>query len=389
MSDHLVQAILCDRRIAYAITDRQCKVIAVHYCSPALQIWMQDWIGRALAEVVPEWLGSESVLADVLSGATSRVRLSRVNRELPDGRTAYLTLTVLPHLDDAGQISGLIHVVEDETAIGEIEQRLTQQRNELRLLQEELRQKNLALEAANAELRRLDQLKSTFVSIAAHELRTPLASISGYVEMLLDGDAGPLTDLQREYLRIVEGGARRLTRISRDLSDLTRIETGRLEVRRQPTDLGRLTEMVAAEHCPQLEERDQRLTLRVASGLPLTLCDPERAAQVIGNLLSNAGKYSPPGAAITLSAGLAAEAGFVQISVADEGVGIAEEDQPYVFDPFYRARNVVEVGASGTGLGLYIARSLVKLQGGRLWFVSTPGKGSTFFATFPVAAAAG
>ncbi len=384
MTDHLARSLLCYRDIAYAITDRQLTVIAVHHCSPASQTWMQDWVGRSLVEAAPEWAGSEDLLAEVLAGAAPRAQLPRVNRELPDGRTAYLTLTVLPDRDEAGRVGGLIHIIEDETAIGEIEQRLTQQRNELRLLQEELRQKNLALEAANAELRRLDRLKSTFVSIAAHELRTPLASISGYVEMLLDGDVGALSDAQREYLRIVEESARRLMRITGDLLDLTRIEAGRLEAHPQPTDLVGLAEAVVAEQRPQLTGRGQQLTLAVASGLPPALCDPARTAQVIGNLLSNAGKYSPAGAVIALSVGPAAEAGFLQVSVADEGIGIAVEDQPYVFNPFYRASNVAETSAAGAGLGLYIARALAELQGGRLWFESTPGKGSTFFVTLPV-----
>lgn len=385
MSQRVAQTILHDRRIAYAITDRQLNIIEVSGAGNGLQLWLKSWIGRPLIEVVPELVGNEEALADVLTGELPRFQLSYINRDLPGGKTAYLTMIDLPHTDETGRITGLIHVIQDVTEVGNLEQRLTQQRNELRLLRDALNQQNMALEAANAELRRLDHVKSVFVSIAAHELRTPLASISGYVEMLLDGDAGPLTDRQRQYLRIVEGGAQRLLQITRDLLDLTRIEVGRLEVILKPANLVELVENVVAEQTPQLEARTQQVSLRVPTGLPLVLCDPARAAQVVGNLLNNASKYSPIGSAITVEVKRAHEEGFLEVTVADEGIGIAHEDRHQIFDPFFRARNAGKTGSSGVGLGLYIARALAELQGGRLWFESTPGQGSTFHVTFPIA----
>lgn len=386
MPHRVVQSILHDRRIAYAITDRDLHVIEVSGGSNGLQTWLTSWLGRSLTDVVPELIGSEEALADILTGELPRLQTPWINRDLPGDAAAYITMVDLPHLDDAGRIAGIIHVIQDVTEVGQLEQRLTQQRNNLRLLQEELHQQNLRLEAANAELRRLDDVKSAFVSIAAHELRTPLASISGYLEMLLDGDAGPLTIRQSEYLHILEGSAQRLLRITRDLLDLTRIEAGRLEMVLYPTDMVRLVETVIAEQALQLEAKAQHLCLRAPVSLPLALCDRARAAQVVGNLLSNASKYSPPGATITLEVALArGESGFLDISVADEGIGIAEEDRSHLFDPFFRARNATKTGASGAGLGLYIAHSLVELHGGRLWFDSLPGKGSTFHATFPIA----
>jgi signal transduction histidine kinase len=153
----------------------------------------------------------------------------------------------------------------------------------------------------------------------------------------------------------------------------------------QPTDLLALVEAVAAEFRPQLEAKAQHLTLRAPPGLPPALCDETRAAQIISNLLSNASKYTPQGGLITVSMAPAEEKGFLQISVADNGVGIPAEDQPKLFDRFIRARNAILTGSSGAGLGLYITRSLVELHGGRIWFVSEPGKGSTFHVTFPIA----
>lgn len=385
MTQRVAQTILHDRRIAYAITDRDLNVIEVSGASNGLQTWLKSWMGRPLTEVVPELVGNEEVLADLLTGELPRFQLSYINRDLPGGKTAYLTMIDLPHVDESGRITGLIHVVQDVTELGQLEQRLTQQRNELRLLRDELHRQNLTLEAANAELQRLDQVKSVFVSIAAHELRTPLASISGYVEMLLDGDAGPLTDRQREYLRIIESSARRLLRITRDLLDLTRIEMGRLEVTLKRTNLIELVEEVVAEQALQLEARAQHLSLRAPTGLPHALCDPTRAGQVVGNLLSNASKYSPAGSTITVEVKRATEDGFLEVAVTDEGIGIAEEERQRIFDPFFRARNAGRTGSGGIGLGLYIARALTELQGGRLWFESAPAQGSTFHVTFPIA----
>ncbi len=385
MPHQIIQSILHDRRIAYAITDRDLNIIEVSGGSESLQTWLNNWLGRPLTDMVPELIGGEEALAEVLAGKQQRYQIPWVNRELPGDTTAYLTMIDLPHLDDSGQIVGLIHVIQDVTDVGRLEQHLMQQRNGLRLLQEELHLQNLKLEAANVELRRLDEVKSVFVSIAAHELRTPLASISGYVEMLLDGDAGPLTDKQNAYLHILEGSAQRLLGITKDLLDLTRLEAGRLELILKPTDLVQLVECVAAEQAPQLEAKAQRLVLRTPPVL-FALCDAVRTAQVIGNLLSNASKYSPSGGAITIEVGPANEPGFLALSVTDEGMGIAEENHQRLFSPFFRTPDAVQK-ATGIGLGLYIAHSLVELHGGRLWFDSTPGQGSTFYATFPIATA--
>lgn len=388
MSQRIAQTILYDRRIAYAITDRDLNVIEVSGASNGLQTWLKSWMGRPLTEVVPELIGNEEVLADLLTGELSRFQLPYINRDLPGGKTAYLTMIDLPHVDESGRITGLIHVLQDITELGELEQRLTQQRNELRLLRDELHRQNLALAAANAELQRLNKIKSIFVSIAAHELRTPLASISGYIEMLLDGDAGPLTARQREYLCIAENSARRLLQITRDLLDLTRIEIGRMEVILKPANLVALVEEVIAEQVPQLEARAQQLSLRAPTGLPPALCDPTRAVQMIGNLLSNASKYSPAGSTITVEVKKASEDGFLEVAVTDEGIGIADEDRKQIFDPFFRAHNVGRTGSGGIGLGLSIARALAELQGGHLWFESALGQGSTFHVTLPIASGA-
>ena len=385
MDPTVAQFILQDRKIAYAITDRNLNVVEVSGTADIFRNDHKASLGRSLLDLVPELVGSEPVLADILAGELPRFELAWVNRETAEGQTVYLTMVDLPYRDRTGRIIGLIHLVEDVTETGTLQQRLAQHRNELRLLRDQLGRQNLELAAANTELRRLDELKSTFVSVAAHELRTPLASTSGFVEMLLDEELGPLTDDQREYLEIVQGSARRLLTISNNLLDATRIEAGWIELVLQPTNLPALVETVAAEFRPCLEAKAQRLTLRAPPGLPLALCDETRAAQIIGNLLSNASKYTPQGGLITVSLAPAEEDGFLEISVADNGIGIPAEDQARLFCRFFRAESAYLIEANGAGLGLYITRSLVELHGGRIWFESEPGKGSTFHVTFPIA----
>ena len=379
------QAILQDRKIAYAVTDRNLTVIEVSGAASILHNWSESWLGHPLLELVPELMGSEQALADILADELSRLQIPLVNRDPQnDGRTTYLTLVDLPCRDATGQITGLIHLIQDITEIGCLEQRLMQQRNELRLLQDELSRQNLQLAAANTELRRLDELKSAFVSIAAHELRTPLTSIVGYLEMLLDGDAGALNPKQTEYLGTVEASAARLLNIAHDLLDMTRIEAGHLELVLQPVDLLALANAVIAELSPQLAARTQPLELRAAESLPWVLCDPLRVAQIMGNLVNNASKYSPSGSLISLNLAVSDEPGFMQVSVADRGVGIPDDERAKIFDPFFRASTASLMNANGSGLGLSIARALVELHGGHIWFESAPGTGTIFQFTLPL-----
>jgi len=272
-----------------------------------------------------------------------------------------------------------------DAAIAQLEQQLAQRHNELRLLQDKLARQNQELAAANVELKHLSELKSVFVSIAAHELRTPLTPIHGYVEMLLQEDLGPLTGEQRRSLETVRRSVNHLISITHELLDVSRIEAGHVELTLKPTDLRSLVEMVAAEFQPQLDAKSQSLILSINSTLPMALCDEGRAGQIIGNLVSNASKYSLPGSTVTIRLSRASEEGFLVVSVIDQGMGISAQDQERLFDQFFRTTSTNSAGIGGVGLGLYITRSLVELHGGRIWLESEPGKGSSFHVAFPTA----
>jgi signal transduction histidine kinase len=203
--------------------------------------------------------------------------------------------------------------------------------------------------------------------------------------MFLDEDFGPLLDEQREYLSVVLDAGQRLLDITNDLLDVTRIEAGRLDLVLVPLDLAALVGRVVAEYRPQQASKSQQLDLYLAPGLPAALCDEVRTAQVVANLVSNALKYTPEGGRIKVRVEPAPDEGFLMVSVADTGMGISAEDQPKLFSRFYRTTGARMSGAGGTGLGLYVTRSLVELQGGRIWLESEVGRGSTFYTTFAIA----
>jgi signal transduction histidine kinase len=195
----------------------------------------------------------------------------------------------------------------------------------------------------------------------------------------------PLTDNQRKCLEIIQQSAQHLQTITEKFFDAARIDAGQVGLTLNPTDLATLLKTVVAEFRPQLESKVQHLALRAQPGLPPALCDEIRTAQIINNLLSNAHKYTPQGGHLTLDLAPAAEAGFLRVSVADNGMGIASGDQVKLFNPFFRAERANLTEPNGTGLGLYIARALVELHHGRLWFESKLGQGSTFYVTLPIA----
>lgn len=382
MEIDLLQAVLERRRIAFLLTDRALMVIKIEG-QVALLPPNGSAVGQRLLDLVPELVGSEDILAHILAGEASHHDIPWANRETLEGEALYFTLRTLPWRDAQGHIIGLIQIIEDLTEEGRLQQSLVQQRNELRLLREQLARQNLALEAANAELRGLAEAKSAFVSTVAHELRGPLTSIGGYLDLLLDEAYGPLLPDQRHRLGMVRASAARMTRIVGDLLDLTRIDLGRMELLLRPTEVMDILSSVVEEYQAELAAKGQHLEIRIAEGLPQAMVDRTRAGQIIVNLLGNASKYSPPNTKITITAEPAQEDGFIRLSVTDQGVGIEAQDQARLFERFHRLSHGIALNPSGVGLGLAIVKSLVELHGGRVWVESQPGRGSTFHVLLP------
>lgn len=230
--------------------------------------------------------------------------------------------------------------------------------------------------------RAVDRIKSEFVALVSHELRTPLTSIKGYVDLLIAGDVGELDAEQQEFLGIVSSNADRLVALISNLLDISRIESGNVEITRLPINLSRLVAESAVSFRPQIEQKQQRLTLDVAAGPPPVSGDADRVVQILTNLISNANKYTPAGGEITVSAHLDGQQ--VHLAVRDTGIGMSTEEQGQLFTRFFRGKGRVAQEAGGTGLGLVIVRSIVELHGGELHVMSAPGQGTTFSFTLPV-----
>ncbi|HEX4011333.1 MAG TPA: ATP-binding protein [Solirubrobacteraceae bacterium] len=230
----------------------------------------------------------------------------------------------------------------------------------------------------------LEQAKSEFVATASHELRSPLTSIKGFVE-LLERSPGEMTARQREFVDIIARSTDRLVELVNDLLDVARIEADHVAIARRPIDIGVAVRELAELMGPRIDAKQQQLTVSVAPTLPLALADPERIRQVIGNLLTNAHLYTPEGGRIHV--GVEADRAWVKIVVADSGIGMTAAEAGRAFDRFYRARSGSEM-TPGTGLGLSIVKSLVDLHHGEIEVSSEPGRGTTFVVRVPAAVAA-
>ena len=287
------------------------------------------------------------------------------------------TRTGLPH--GSGELNQLAAAFDEMAA--SLEKHELQQR-----LEEDLRRHNEALEEENRRVREVNQLKSEFVSLVSHELRTPLTAITGYLDLLLEDQSGQAAK-SPEILSIVKRNTDRLVKLLDDLLDLSRIESGKFELNLTAVDVMALIAEVVSLLRPQIEAKDQQLTVDPAETLPLVRGDADRIRRILINLLSNAHKYTPPAGHIWVTAHRLQ--GWVQIDVRDNGIGFSLEEQAHLFDKFFRAQQPATQEVGGTGLGLPITRLLVELHGGRISVVSAPGQGSTFSFTLPVAHAIG
>ncbi len=228
-----------------------------------------------------------------------------------------------------------------------------------------------------------ERVKNEFISTVSHELRTPMTSIKGYTDLLFMQAAGPITDGQRKFLTVIKSNADRLATLVNDLLDISRIETGRIRLDRQPNHVAQVVQDVVAALSKQAEEKNLTISVKMKAALPPVYADRDRLTQILTNLLDNACRYTQADGKITISARRAADK--VQIDVADTGIGISPQDQEKVFERFYRADHPVVQETGGTGLGLSIVKSFVELHGGTLWLKSELGKGSTFSFTMPIA----
>lgn len=243
--------------------------------------------------------------------------------------------------------------------------------------------RDLELSRANERLRELDRMKTDFVTIAAHQLRTPMSGIRWTVSMLLNGDLGPLTPDQKSFLEKAYQSTARMISLLNDLLLVDQIESGKMEYAPVPTSALIVCEEVVTELRSLAEMRALNFKcIHEKSEYPMMLVDPKQIHAVFQNLLENAIKYTKPGGTVSIEI-REDEPNTLLFVISDTGIGIPKEGQQQLFTRFYRAENALREQTDGSGLGLFIAKSIVEKYKGKIWVESVEGKGSTFYVRLP------
>lgn len=348
-------------------------------------------VGKHFTILVPADRREELELINAQLQEKDIVRDWITQRVTRDGRLITVDLTRTLLRDEKGAVLGSSAILRDVTEREQnahqiremnrqLELQVAQRTRELAESNRELRRRQNELENANTELMQLDGLKSEFVSLVSHELRAPLANISGSLELLLS-DANNLNAHQRELLTLAGEQVARLARLVRGILNVSRIESGQTLLHRQAFDIGAIIERM----CSQWQFCDNEHTYRadVGDNLPSVWADRDRIEEVLTNLFENAYKYSDTDTEIRVSA--APHHNEMIIAVRDHGKGIEPQALERIFDKFYRVETDDARKTYGYGLGLYISIKLVEAMDGKLWAESEPNRGSTFYFSLPLA----
>lgn len=342
------------------------------YASPSWSTQLgwapETLVGRSLSDLVhPEdWDDVDAgVTADRLLGATTTEFVARLRAV--DGAYRWFEARGRLLRDERGR------VVERQVALRDVSAR---QRAEAELVDSLEREREMV-----QRLRAASETRSNIVSGVSHELRTPLTNVLGYVEMLAEGDAGPLSVEQQRMLHVVERNTRRLLSLIEDLLTMSQIESGRLNLEAAVTAIDAVLDAAAQSVALAMTGRDLQLEVEPGPGDATVHGDPEQLERVFVNLLTNAVKFTPDGGRIRAWA--CRQQDEVVVTVADTGLGIPFDEQPRLFERFFRSSIAHEKAIQGTGLGLAIAKGIVEHHGGRIALTSEPGRGTEVTVRLP------
>jgi signal transduction histidine kinase len=277
----------------------------------------------------------------------------------------------------------MLSQVSDELVIA-IQNALSMQ--EIRDLNAHLQQRISAatseLRRTNARLRRLDEAKDEFISMASHQLRTPLTSVKGYLSMVLDGDIGKISASQRRVLEEAFTSSERMVHLIHDFLNVSRLQTGKFTLELEQTDLANLVQEEIDNLQRVAKSRDMKIMYKTEMKSVPLLLDDTKIRQVVINYIDNAIYYSKPDTSISVD--LTEEKGDIVLRVTDTGIGVPPSEQAGIFDKFFRASNARKQRPDGTGVGLYLAKKVITSHGGGVFFVSKEGQGSTFGFRLPL-----
>lgn len=243
-------------------------------------------------------------------------------------------------------------------------------------LQNRINDATSKLKRSNEKLKEMDGTKDEFISMASHQLRTPLTSVKGYLSMVLDGDVGEISPAQEDMLKQAYISSQRMVYLIADLLNVSRLKTGKFIIDKSPTNLAEMVESEIAQLTEVAKGRKLTLTFNKPDDFPVLELDETKTRQVIMNFVDNAIYYTPSGGKIKVE--LRADRSSVYFMVKDNGLGVPKDEQSHLFSKFYRAKNAQTARPDGTGLGLFMAKKVITEQGGTILFESTEGKGSTF-----------
>ncbi len=352
----LNEAILESIGDGLVVVDKEGKITYVNQAFEKMVGWTsKEVLGKLVVEVVPREsekgevvLFNERILTKVLSGEVVIADLINPFYYIRKDKSRFPASSIVNPILLEKKIIGVVETFRDITKEKEI-----------------------------------DKAKTEFVSLASHQLRTPLSTISWYTEMLLAGDAGKLNVEQTRYLDEVYKGNQRMISLVNALLSVSRMDLGTFVLEPELTDVVLLVHNVVVEQKPQIDRKNIKFFSKFEKNIPLIQVDPKLLSMVVQNLLSNSVKYTPEKGKIEISLTLDSKKKMLLFKVSDNGYGIPRNQQDKIFTKLFRADNVRGKDTEGTGLGLYIVKAIIDNSGGKVWFESKEDKGTTFYVTLP------
>lgn len=351
------EAILTSIGDGLVMVDKEGKIIYINKSFEEMLGWKaQEVIDRSMLEIIPREdkggirvLFKESILTQVLSGEKFIADLANPFYYIRKDKSRFPVSSIVTPVVLNGKIVGAVETFRDITKEKDI-----------------------------------DKAKTEFVSLASHQLRTPLTDISWHTEMILKGDLGEVAPEQKKYLEAIYQGNRRMIELVNTILDVSRLELGTFKVTPSPTDVTLLAQGVLDEQKSKIERRKIVIVENFSKDVPIFITDPKLLRTIFQNLIANSVEYTPEGGKIELSISLNKERDIIEIKVSDTGYGIPKSQQDKIFTKFFRADNVRDKDTDGTGLGLYIVKSIVENASGKIWFESEEKIGTTFYVTLPL-----